>query len=183
MVAAATDVLSLQSAKEYLNITVDKHDDELGEFLAAAVAEVELFRDEVLVDRDVEQTAVSSNGTLLLSRLPVRVVTSVTSLDQPGRSWSPAGLRVSDSGVLFALTGPPLHGLLQVNYRAGMATVPPNYPAAVKLVLAQAWRTQRPGQPGARGGQMGNSGGNNSGPTPMRRIVEDVLGATLPGIA
>jgi len=183
MVAAATDVLPFRSAKDYLNITVDKHDDELMEFLVAAVAGVEEFHDVVLIDRDVVETVDARNSQGLLTNLPIRELTSVSADDGSGRSWPVSRLQVTDAGVLYAGTGAPLHGRVRVAYRAGMTPVPPSYPSAVKLVLARSWQTQRPGAPGARGGNISGSGGNNTGPTAMRRVVEDVLGATIPGIA
>lgn len=142
-------LISRQEAKDHLNFK-DATDDEeeLSRFMMAATEVVQakggqtirsVFTDEIRGDIAYE---------LVVSRLPVLAVQSVTSVWPGGPSWTDPGdgsvLRVSDAGIVAQVQPFPFWwGPWRVAYSAGRAVPLERHLHAVKEQLRHLWETQR----------------------------------------
>lgn len=176
-------LLTLELAKEQLNITTSAQDSTVQLWADAATAAVEKALGRIVDQRSfTDEGDFGSGGTgFMLSNVPVIVVTSVASVDGSA-TWDVGGLHVNgDSGAVTVLSGSPLRGLVAVSYTAGVADPPANFTAAGLIILQHLWETRR--------GTMGVArGGDNEVYMPQlgyavpRRAVE-LLGLSLPGVA
>jgi len=148
-----TAVLSLQDAKDHLNIpqTVTANDAELASWIATIESSLKAMTGGPIVNRTVTERAEldRSGQILMLAQTPVVTVTSITSLTtgqtvdlSGGLDIDPAaGIVRSKIGWPFASTWPPV---VTVVYVAGWGTaVPPAFNSAARIILAHLWSTQR----------------------------------------
>ena len=159
--AAATPwpaMVNLADAKAQLNMDPAVHafDDELREFIAGVTGAVEDYKHEVIVRRAVTDTLDLCGGTrrFRVRSAPVVSLTSVTSWDG-AITWDVTQMRVSPAGLVRVMAGPPVTGLVDVIYIAGLVQIPVRYKRGALVVLQHAWETQRgPGTSGS--GVMGS---------------------------
>jgi hypothetical protein len=170
-------MVNLADAKGQLNMDVTDHrfDDELKDYIAGVTGAVEDYKHEVIVRRTI-------TDRLDLSRLgwagyaygglrrqefwvrsaPVISLTSVTSWDG-AVTWDVTQMAASPSGLVRVMAGPPVTGLTDVAYIAGLALIPARYKRGALVVLQHAWETQR-GQLTAAAGVMGPEDSGGPGP-------------------
>jgi hypothetical protein len=163
--AAATPwpaMVSLADAKKALGMDPADHtfDDLLREYLAGVTGAVEDYKHEVIVRRTVtDELDLCGSGWYGSARrfrlwsAPVISLTSVTSWDG-AVTWDVTQMRVSPSGVVRVMAGPPVTGLVDVIYIAGLLQIPARYKRGALVVLQHVWETQR-GQLTAMSGVMG----------------------------
>lgn len=183
-------IVSLADAKAHLNIATTTHDEELRDFIAAVTAVLEgpdgvghpIVRRAVVDTHDLRGRATRS---LILTRSPVVSVTSITSLDTT-QTWAPADFDVdTEIGMLRALpAAASLTGLIRISYVAGYQVIPASIGLAARIVLHDAWTTQR----GSRGapkfaGQRDDEFAQIDPPLIPRRARALLGGPALPGIA
>lgn len=154
MVASALDVLPLAKAKAFLRLTTTQHDEELPDWIAAAVDAIGEACDETLVDKQVTEHRHAVGGQILLSHLPVARLVGIYQVEG-GLSWGPPQLYPTEAGCVFAVAGAPaLSGLLRVVYITGMDPVPARYGMAARTLLGRMWGKLRGTAGGPRpGGQ------------------------------
>lgn len=166
-------VLSLDEAKEHLNLTTDVQDAELAVFIDAAEAAI-AKRVGPLEPTDVTSVVDSGGGTLVLPCIPVISVTSVTAVPGFGGVYDASGLSLNgQTGVLspssnqdsFGFAGSNfgsglLAGRYTVSYVAGREEVPSDILLAVKELVRHLWSTQRGGakRPGSTDDPAQSSG-------------------------
>jgi len=148
-----TAVLSLQDAKDQLNITTTTSDTEIASWIATIESELERYTGGPLVNRQItERAEMQANQTVILVRQrPLVSVVSVTSASGGAIDIS-AGLDIdSNAGTVRRKLGLPFYGpffqwLPQVNitYVAGWGTaVPAAFNSAARIILAHLWESQR----------------------------------------
>lgn len=140
----AAELLSLDDAKQHLNLTSTASDAELEVYLAAVTDAIEAYIGPV-GRRTVTETAYPSSGVLLLRTTPVLSLTSVT-------PYASAALTVgslvvdTSAGIVYPGTyGGFWATSYTVVYVAGRAAVPAAVNMAARLVLQRLWETQRGG--------------------------------------
>lgn len=152
---AATDVVTVAETKLQLNMDDTTSDAELAVFISAASEAIEDYVGAV-VDRSVTEVFDGGRDRVLLSKLPVVSITSVT---DNGTVLAAAGYKVdSPSGVLTRVSGrdpyPFTPGIqsLSVVYVAGRAATtaaaPSRYKMAALIIIQHLWETQRPAAAG-----------------------------------
>jgi hypothetical protein len=157
--AAATPwpaMVSLADAKSQLNMDVTDHrfDDELRDFIAGVTGTVEDYKHEVIVRRAVTDELSVCGYRFRVRSAPVISLTSVTSWDG-AITWDVTQMRASPSGLVRVMAGPPVTGLVDVLYIAGLLQIPVRYKRGALIVLQHAWETQR-GPGTASSGVMGS---------------------------
>lgn len=142
---------TLDEAKLELDKYDAADDDELASYLEAVTAPVERICGPVLPVARVE--VVEAYGDTLV--LPDDRVASVSTVTGRSGPLAPAvgGLFGGSSGYLLdgpmlRSTGLPFHGLYEVSYTAGFATVPPAINLAARKIVRSWWQSQRGGQVG-----------------------------------
>lgn len=149
--AAAGGIISLQAAKDHLNLAdTTSYDDELRGFVEAATPVVEDVVGPVVVKTYSE---VHSGGPLLvMDWCPVVSLTSLAAVLTGGTSYQRADVDLDGpTGIVRRLDGRDFVGPLRATYRAGRPVVPPNIQQATAEIVRHMWETQR-GHSGARPG-------------------------------
>lgn len=145
-------VVSLSSAKAYLNITGDQQDGELIDTIDRAEA-VLARRVGPLGPEVVTDEVHSGPGPILLRRWPVVSLTSATS---DGNAVLDLELD-TDAGVVYG-TFSRLARNVRVSYVAGRGTpLPADLEAAVLELVKHLWESQRVSRPGASRPGFGGS--------------------------
>ncbi|GAA1065206.1 phage gp6-like head-tail connector protein [Streptomyces asiaticus] len=176
-------LVSLSQVKAQLNIPASdtSNDVELQSYVDAATFPVEEACGRVIDQRAVTDELVVRGSCFLLRSTPVVSLTSVAAVDG-SQTWDVNALHLDNkTGEVTALSGPAVQGRIQVNYVAGVSTVPPNVQLAALIIIQHLWETQR----GTMGVQLG--GDNETyvagrGFAVPRRALE-LLGGQLPGVA
>ena len=148
-----TSVLSLQDAKDQLNITTTASDSEIASWIATIESAIERYTGGPLVNRQVtERAEMQANQTVILVRQrPLVSVKSITSASG-GTIDISGGLDIDiNAGTVRRKLGLPFYGpffqwLPQVNitYVAGWGTsVPAAFNSAARIILAHLWESQR----------------------------------------
>lgn len=152
---AASDVVSLDETKLQVNMDDTTSDAELAVFISAASEAVEDYVGAV-VNRTVTEVFDGGREQVLLSKLPVVSVTSVT---DNGTLLAASDYKVdAPSGVLTRVSGrdatcfnPGIQSL-SVVYVAGRAAdtaaAPARYKMAALIIIQHLWETQRPAAAG-----------------------------------
>jgi len=150
-------MVSLADAKAQLNMSLADHtfDDELREYIAGVTGAVEEYKHEVIVRRAVTDTLdlrrygygygygwYGYGQRFRLRSAPVISLVSVTSWDGVV-TWDVTQMRVSPSGTVRVMAGPPVTGLVDVIYTAGLNAIPARYKRGALVVLQHVWETQR----------------------------------------
>lgn len=139
-------IISFADAKSALNIPLDdtSDDDELREFIYATTAAVEDYLHETVVRRQVtDQLELGPpRRKFRLWHAPVISLVSVQSWDG-SLTWDVSNMRVSDSGLVKVMAGPPVHGDVDAVAITGYQVTPPNYRRGALIILAHLWETQR----------------------------------------
>ena len=139
----AEEVLSLDDAKDYLNIAADNtaHDDEIASFIRTLLPTVEFFVG------PVEPRTVRRNfhgyGEVVLSPAPVISLTSVLHYSTP---IDTALLTVdSETGIVYYTDGVTAfpRGRLTFTFLVGRRTISANINHGAKVILDHLWQTQR----------------------------------------
>jgi hypothetical protein len=164
--AAATPwpaIVSLADAKGQLNMDPADHtyDDLLRDYLAGITGALEEYKHEVIVRRAVtDELKLSWRRSswyvvqeFRLWSAPVISLVSVASWDG-SITWDVTQMRVSASGVVRVMAGPPVTGLADVAYIAGLNVIPASYKRGALVMLEHVWESQR-GQLTAMSGVMG----------------------------
>lgn len=185
---AATDVVTVAETKLQLNMTDTTSDVELAVFISAASEAIEDYVGAV-VNRTVTEVHDGGRDRVLLSKLPVVSITSVT---DNGTVLAASAYKVdAPSGVLTRVAGRGTYPFnpgvqsLSVVYVAGRAastTAAPNrYKMAALIIIQHLWETQRPAAAGPF-----NQGSDDFDPrytySIPRRALE-LLGEPVGGIA
>jgi hypothetical protein len=163
--AAATPwpaIVSLADAKAQLGMDPadHKYDDLLRDYLAGITGALEDYKHEVIVRRTItDELNLRGSGWYGSARrfrlwsAPVISLVSVTSWDG-SITWDVTQMRVSPSGVVRVMAGPPVTGLVDAAYIAGLQQIPGRYKRGALVMLEHVWESQR-GQLTARSGVMG----------------------------
>ena len=80
-------------------------------------------------------------------------LTSVASWDG-SVTWDVTQMRARPSGLVRVMAGPPVTGLVDVTYNAGLNAIPARYKRGALVVLQHVWETQR-GQASVMSGVTG----------------------------
>jgi len=138
-------IISLPGAKKHLNIPVTStsDDDELLDWIAGITRVVEFYTGAIVPRTVVEYQ--KSARVIRLNQRPVISITSITPYGISGSSYGPSQVKVTDDGAVRLLTGGWIggYGDLEITYKAGRHSVPPNCVQAAKIILAHLWETQR----------------------------------------
>lgn len=175
------EILDLDEAKAYLNIRTSTTDEELEGFIPAAIGRVERHLDQALVDVQVTETVAAWDGVVILSHRPVREIVSATIPGALAPTW-PTGSTVVDPTLpAIVNTDSAFGGPVEVTYKVGRTSVTANEKLAVKMVLAEYWRTQRVEVSRAAGisyasGVALESDAGPAGTAPMRLRLQEILG-------
>ncbi len=169
--------VTLSEARAHVNLTDNKHDDELAAFLATAEEAVaDRIRDRG-VSTQVETLPVV-NGTVLLGYPPASAVASVVSTGGVITSYT-----LDRTGQLLRVTPAWSRATVTVTYTSGLVTSSDLIRTTVLMALSRLWETQR-------GGQVRRVGGGDDTFTPgmqgILREVEALLGSrvrTTSGVA
>jgi uncharacterized phiE125 gp8 family phage protein len=149
------DLVTLRDVKDYLNISGTSNDDELVGFLDDAVTAIEDLIGPITARTVVEE--IDSHGpNIVLSRVPVQAVTSVSI--EPWLGAAPvddtAAWRLnSATGVLRrkVIGGSlPFYGqgsIFTITYTVGRSDVPGPVNRAILMQVAEMWRSQRGASP------------------------------------
>lgn len=143
-------IITLDQAKRQLGIEPrDRSDDlELQAYVDAITPVVEDYKHEVIEPRAItEELELPCRGRPGCQRfriwsVPVMSLTSVVSWDG-SFTWDVTQMRVSPSGIVRVMAGPPVTGLVDVTYQAGQDPVPDRYVRGGLIILAHVWETQR----------------------------------------
>lgn len=121
-------------------------DDELRDFITALTGAIENYKKQVIVPRSFTEEIMvrRPSRTFRLWSAPLLSLVSVQSWDGTV-TWdaSLATMRPRPSGLVRVMTGPPVHGLLDVTCKAGLNPIPANYIQGGLIVLEHVWETQR----------------------------------------
>lgn len=134
-------LLDLAEAKAQLNITGTDNDEELQAYVDATTAVVERLTGRVIEPRDCTTITRAARGAVILAPVPVLGVTAV-SVDGRALSADQLSALVLD-GSSGLLAGDMLAGFVEVDFTAGMSTVPPAYALAARIILQHLYETQR----------------------------------------
>lgn len=182
--------ISLTEAKTHLNITVATYDVELQTFIDAAEAAIGK-RVGPLVVESVTERVRGAGGALVLNRLPVVELTTVTS--NVGDDLTVGDLFVAASGVVeYAETGSFPAAAYTVSYEAGWGAVtedvwdgPADLRQATLELLRHFWLTQRGS--GSRPGAPASTELSNTLPGAVYalpfRVEQLLVPYALPGFA
>lgn len=148
-------VVSLDDAKQHLNITVSTTDDELSAFVVRAQSAVEARVGPLTPNTYTRRLGrdLTSVNALVLPVTPVISLTSVTSVI--GLNVATTNLTVSTSGVVTGIYGWSFAGAYDVVWVAGRASIPGDLYLAVLEMLRHLWSTQRGGA--SRANRVGDS--------------------------
>lgn len=139
-----TELLSLDDARQHLNLTGTTNDAELEVYLAAVTDAIEAYIGPV-GRRTVTETVYPTSGVLLLSTSPVLSITSIT--PYAGVALGAGTYSLRPGGFVYPATYAagfyaPEYAVV---YVAGRAAVPAAVNMAARLVLQRLWETQRGG--------------------------------------
>ena len=175
---------TLADVKEQLNITDVAHDAELQAYLDAAQAVVE-SKVGAFVSTSVTETVRSCGPRLMLNRLPLLSVTSLTATAPGTTTYATADLAWNGaSGVVWLARGGSLAGEWVATYATGRADVPADVSLATLIIAAHLWETQR--GPSAPSGALPSDVIDQPiavGYLIPRRALELLNAHTLPGFA
>lgn len=135
-------LLTLEEAKEQLNITSSSSDVELQAYIDSLTAVVERYVGPV-EQREVSET-VEGGAVVCLRRTPVVALTAFTPLLTGGTSVEVVDVVVDGStGIVRRVDGGRLTGgPWTVTYTAGRGEVPATINLAARMLLQHLWRTQ-----------------------------------------
>jgi hypothetical protein len=148
----ALGVVSLQDAKDHLNISTSTNDEELRRFLWVATDLCEQYAGRILGRRTFTETY--DGGTSKI-RLLSPLATSITSVVENGTTLTSdqyrlepiTGLfleRIGSNGIQsFGALWSGVTNSITVTYVSGFAIVPPSVQQAVLEALRHLWQTQR----------------------------------------
>lgn len=176
------DLITVEEAKQQLNIQSGVHDPELAAYVSATTAAVEHHVGPVLA-RDV--TEVHRSGPVLaLDQAPALSLTSVTPVLSGGTGHPITDLDLDPpTGIVRRLDGGWFVGPLRVEYQAGRADVPPHIGLAARIILQHLWSTQRGMRGAPRIGGMADTLGVPGSGYAIPNAALELLGPALPGIA
>lgn len=191
--AAPAYLVSLADIKQQLNMTGTGDDEELRRIIEAATGVVERHLDMAVVRRTVVERRNLGNPTIwgspgVLQRIPLttRPILSITSVvsSDGATTWSPANMRVTDSGVVEVLAGSIVWGPVDFTNVVGMQVIPANYTTATAIIVQHIWDTQRGSKGGAHpaGLDTPGAGFTSFGYAIPNRALE-LLGPQISGIA
>jgi hypothetical protein len=179
------EVLDLDEAKTFLNLRTSVNDEELEGMIPAAIARVERHLDEQFVDVQVSETVSAFGGVLWPSHRPVKEVVSAE-LYGGTTTWVAESVLI-DSRIpaVTSGVGSPFYGDVALTYVAGRTSVTAAEKLAVKMVLAEYWRTQRVevAANSARGYASGVALEADAGPAgtaPLKIRLQELLGPAAP---
>jgi hypothetical protein len=177
-------LISMQEAKDHLNITTGSYDEELSRFMQAATELVEDKGGHTIRRSFTDEISEGNAWQLVLSRMPVLSVTSVTSVWPGGPSWDTTQLRVNQSGIVTQVQPVPFWwGPWTVAYQVGRPVPLEKHLQAVKEQLRHLWDTQRGSMPapllGGEEEYTTSSGWQFSVPRRVLELFEDEM---VPGI-
>lgn len=138
----ATELLSIEDARQHLNLTSDDQDAELEVYLAAVTEAIEAYIGPV-GRRTVTETVYPSSGVLLLRTTPVLSLTSVTPYLSAALTVGSLTVDTSAGIVYPGSYGGFYASRYDVVYVAGRAAVPAAVNLAARLVLQRLWDTQQ----------------------------------------
>lgn len=143
-------ILNLAEAKQHLNLTGTADDDEIRNFLQAATELTESKAGACVRRTVTERVFGGTQNEILVTRYPLLSVTSVTSTQAGGPSWSSGQLAPDlDAGIIRPQPGAAQFygGPWDAVYVAGRAVIPERYLDAGKELLRHLWETQRGATP------------------------------------
>lgn len=164
-------LVSLADAKRQLGIdpTETADDDELRSWIAAMTGPVELYKNEVIVQRQFtftwEQRSDHGGWKFRLFKLPVVQLislsgiiwgTTTTYVSSPIAAGTTTGAYFIDPDTGIGkqiLPGPSLAGYVTAVWTAGYTVIPQHYQNAAMMLLQALWETRR--GPGGVGGVLG----------------------------
>ncbi len=139
-------LISLRDVKEVLNIpqSTTTYDEELRIYAESATRAAENHRDEILAKRSfVYETYCYNSSSVVLPRVPVVSLTSITSINGAG-TYNVGDYHVNSvTGRVTGIGGGHFNGLLAFTYVAGYSVVPSAFLLAVRLIVQHLWETQR----------------------------------------
>ena len=188
----ALGVVSLQDAKDHLNLTTSTNDEELRRFLWVATDMCEQYAGRVLGRRTFTE---SYDGGTSRLRLRHPVALSITSVVENGVTLDPANYRLDPiTGMFVERIGS--NGLTQfgglfsgtinsvmVTYVAGFGIVPPIAQQAVLEALRHLWQTQRGAASVSALVSSGDDYTPGMGYSLPRRVMELLDPVSLAGLA
>ncbi|MGW3595008.1 head-tail connector protein [Streptomyces sp. NPDC005167] len=136
-------LLTLEDAKQQLDIESTSSDVELQAYIDAVVAVIERHVGPVEI-RPVTETLNSTGVRLALTRVPVVSLTSVTPVLAGGLALDVASLALDpDTGIVRRLDGAAFYGGPWTwTYTAGRGSAQANVNLAARMLLQHLWRTQ-----------------------------------------
>lgn len=145
-------LISMQEAKDHLNITRTDSDEELSRFMQAATELVQAKGGHTIRQSFTQEISGGDTWQLVLERTPVLSVQSVTSVWPGGPSWTDPGdgsvLRVNPSGIVSQVQPVPFWwGPWTCLYQVGRAVPLESHLQAAKEQLRHLWETQRGSMP------------------------------------
>jgi hypothetical protein len=144
-------IVSLADAKAQLNMPLADHskDDLLRDYIAGITGAAEDYTNETIVRRtitdelDLRSYSFRFPQQFRVWSSPVfSQLISVVSWDGT-MTWDVTQMRVSASGMVKVMAGPPVTGLVEVTYAPGYAQVPGRYRRGALVMLQHVWETQR----------------------------------------
>lgn len=136
-------IVTLEQAKQQLNITGTASDEELQGYVDAVAGAVEDHLHQVVEKRAVvDEIELCGRSSFRLWSAPVISLTSVASLDGT-TTYDTANLHAAASGVVRVLSGPAPSGWVRVTYQAGYDPIPPRYVRGALIILQHLLETQR----------------------------------------
>ena len=137
------ELLSLDDAKDALNITTDTDDGEIRAYIDAATDLIEA-QVGAIIDRTVTRQVRASGGVLRLPIFPVKSLTSVAASLDGGLTYDVADLTVGPQGVVRLTNRAPIFpDLYDVTWTVGIDEAPPRMVQAARVLLTHLWATQR----------------------------------------
>jgi len=142
---ASPGLVSLQDAKDHLQITSTTFDEELRRMIAGASNVIETLAGPIAVQTFTD--VVCGNATILLTRQPVVSITSITGQLASSPTILVSDLLINPSGVVSRASRAGFYNLpYTVVYKAGFsAALPQRFVEATLVQLAHMWETQRGG--------------------------------------
>ncbi|MFF3128510.1 head-tail connector protein [Streptomyces sp. NPDC057908] len=136
-------LLTLEEAKQQLDIETTANDTELQAYIESLTAPIERHVGPI-ENRLVTEQLDSRGSRLALSQVPAVSLTSITPVLAGGLAINVAALVLDgDTGVLWRRDGQFFYGgPWSVTYTAGRGTVPPTINLAARMLLQHLWRTQ-----------------------------------------